>query len=217
MCPYHASLQHLSLASFFLMGLLGSSHCLGMCGPLSLIFLVKTDSHHKKNLLVLAIYHIARLLIYSILGVSIYSLGHKINFFIPSWVFIIFLALFFLFFLFYTKIKLPRFIQNSLFWINAKSLKLPATTRSFIFGFMTPLIPCGLLFAALSMTPLSSSGTEAGFYMFLFGLGTALPLFLGQIGLAYGLLTKGGRYFAPLSKIIALISFAISLYFFYKH
>lgn len=59
------------LYTAFLMGLLGSFHCIGMCGPIA--FMLPLD-HTKpvKKVSQLTTYHIGRLLTYSIIGAFIW-------------------------------------------------------------------------------------------------------------------------------------------------
>lgn len=62
------------LYTAFLMGLLGSFHCIGMCGPIA--FMLPLD-HTKpvKKVSQLTTYHIGRLLTYSIIGALFGLLG----------------------------------------------------------------------------------------------------------------------------------------------
>ena len=55
------------LFSAFILGLLGSFHCVGMCGPIA--FMLPVDrTNALKKVSQIAIYHFGRLLAYSIIG-----------------------------------------------------------------------------------------------------------------------------------------------------
>ncbi len=55
------------LLSALVLGLLGSFHCVGMCGPIAFMLPVDRTSPGKK-ISQIAIYHFGRLLSYSIIG-----------------------------------------------------------------------------------------------------------------------------------------------------
>ena len=62
------------LTSALVLGLLGSLHCLGMCGPIA--FMLPLDhSNTMKKTTQLSIYHLGRLLAYGIIGVLFGLLG----------------------------------------------------------------------------------------------------------------------------------------------
>ena len=55
------------LVSAFVLGLLGSFHCVGMCGPIA--FMLPVDRSNKlKKISQITLYHIGRLLAYGIIG-----------------------------------------------------------------------------------------------------------------------------------------------------
>ena len=59
------------LVSAFILGLLGSFHCIGMCGPIAFMLPVDQTNAYKKVLQISA-YHIGRLITYSIILCFLY-------------------------------------------------------------------------------------------------------------------------------------------------
>ncbi|MBQ0767877.1 MAG: sulfite exporter TauE/SafE family protein, partial [Bizionia sp.] len=68
------------LLSALIFGLLGSFHCVGMCGPIA--FLLPIDRKNKtKRVLQLFSYHAGRLLTYAVLGFIFGLVGKSLNLF----------------------------------------------------------------------------------------------------------------------------------------
>jgi uncharacterized protein len=68
------------LISAFVLGLLGSFHCVGMCGPIAFMLPVDRTNTYKK-VLQITIYHLGRLLAYSIIGFIFGLVGKSLNIF----------------------------------------------------------------------------------------------------------------------------------------
>ena len=68
------------LLSAFILGLLGSFHCVGMCGPIAFMLPVDRTNTVKKSTQI-AIYHIGRLLAYSIIGLVFGLIGKSLYIF----------------------------------------------------------------------------------------------------------------------------------------
>ena len=66
--------------SAFLLGLLGSLHCLGMCGPIAFMLPVDRSSRGRAGFQT-AVYHGGRILAYSIMGLLFGLLGKGLNLF----------------------------------------------------------------------------------------------------------------------------------------
>ena len=173
--------------SAFILGLLGSLHCLGMCGPLSLLLPVDK----RRYLIGRLIYNLGRITTYGLLGLLIGAIGEQAGFAIPQKIIFISLGSFLLLYL-----VIPAK------WKNKLSLWRPVTrmasfTRQAIgrlhkrngfavqygFGLVNGLVPCGLVYAALSGAFLTAGTADAVLFMVLFGAGT-LPMMMsfGVIG-----------------------------------
>ncbi|MGB8375539.1 MAG: sulfite exporter TauE/SafE family protein, partial [Salegentibacter sp.] len=68
------------LISAFIFGLLGSFHCVGMCGPIAFLLPVDRNNNVKK-LGQIFIYHFGRLLAYSLIGLLFGLLGKSLYLF----------------------------------------------------------------------------------------------------------------------------------------
>src|SRR5699024_11221396 len=68
------------LLTVFLFGLLGSFHCIGMCGPIAFMLPVDRTSR-AKGMWQTSLYHMGRLLTYTIIGVLIGLIGSSFQLF----------------------------------------------------------------------------------------------------------------------------------------
>jgi sulfite exporter TauE/SafE len=164
----------------FILGLVGSLHCAGMCGPLALA-LPTANSGRTGFFLGRLAYNLGRILTYSLLGVVFGLAGH---------------ALWFAGFQRWTSIALGLALLAGLIGSRRLALSVPISRlverlkspmstwlrrRSFralaLLGMMNGLLPCGLVYVACAGA-VSVGGTLPGAsYMAVFGLGT-LPMML---------------------------------------
>jgi sulfite exporter TauE/SafE len=167
-----------------LASLTGSLHCVGMCGPL--VIIAEGDAKRWPSA---AIYHTARLGSYVALGAISGALGGWLfgpDRILLSWVASITMAIVFLHLawkLFRGEtphLPLPSFAMQWLQKTWGRSIKTRHVPylKPFLMGLLTPLLPCGWLYAFV----IGAVATEsAGFGMMLmsfFWLGT-LPALLG--------------------------------------
>lgn len=201
-----------AIAAGFMIGVLGSFHCVGMCGPIALSLPVYDQSRSKKFALIL-LYNFGRVLAYASLGLLFGFLGKQ--FFIGGYQRFLSIAagvliLTFLFFSRYldgNKFFIRQFtasIKNAL----GKLLRSEKKFYTYIFiGFLNGLLPCGLVYVAVAAAvatgdPLNSSLLMAGFgfgtfpvmvSVMVFGkfipmqwrnhMRRAMPVFIGLMGL----------------------------------
>ncbi|TAE01163.1 MAG: sulfite exporter TauE/SafE family protein [Bacteroidetes bacterium] len=156
----------------FITGILGSFHCVGMCGS---IVLAVQSKNWQNGLL----YHLGRCLTYAILGLmfgffgkGLYVAGFQQNIsIILGFLMILFVLLpnqnFPFLYQFYTKVK--QYLQP--FHIQNKSVS------AFVLGFLNGLLPCGLVYVAIFAAISTADAYYGALYMFLFGLGT-IPMLL---------------------------------------
>ncbi|MEL4308990.1 sulfite exporter TauE/SafE family protein [Joostella sp. CR20] len=170
------------LLSAVILGLLGSFHCVGMCGPIA--FLLPLDhSKPTKKAFQIFIYHSARLLAYSLigfifgwLGKGLFVSGLQQRLSIVIGVLIIIFALLPL-----RKSKSNFITKNVMRWLSkvqsvlGQQLKSKKTSALFAVGFFNGFLPCGLVYMALFSAVAIGNPLESSLYMALFGLGT-IPL-----------------------------------------
>ena len=179
----------------FTIGLFGSLHCVGMCGPIPM---AKSAAGTSKSGLAgrLLLYNFGRIITYVLLGVMVGALGFGAE--LAGWqstlsvvagVFLL-LAAVFSFNVEYHLLRLPAFGQWQV-WLRRKLGKYfgSNTYSSWLrTGFFNGFLPCGLVYAAVIGAVLTGSILQSAMYMSLFGLGT-IPLmfftvFIGKLSVS---------------------------------
>mgnify|MGYP003624256807 FL=1 len=170
------------LTSALVLGLLGSLHCLGMCGPIAFMLPLDQENNLKKTTQ-LSIYHFGRLLAYGVIGVLFGLLGKGLSLFgiqqklsIGIGVLMILLVLIPGKYLNGHKFLSP--IYSIIGKVKSKlgaELKKKTPDTFLTIGFLNGFLPCGLVYMALLGAIAMGSALEGGLYMMIFGLGT-VPL-----------------------------------------
>ncbi|WP_233883593.1 sulfite exporter TauE/SafE family protein [Tenacibaculum piscium] len=167
--------------SALIFGLLGSFHCIGMCGPIA--FMLPVDRSNKiKQFFQILSYHFGRLFTYSLIGLLFGLLGKGFYFFgFQQQLSIITGVLMILMVLLPKTIqkynfskpitKLVMKVKSSL----GKELKKKGNDTFFTIGFLNGFLPCGLVYMAVFGAIATSNPFSGSLYMFIFGLGT-VPL-----------------------------------------
>lgn len=182
------------LFSAFIFGLLGSLHCVGMCGPIA--FVLPIDRQNKtKGFFQILSYHFGRLFTYSLIGLLFGFLGKGFYLFgFQQQISIIVGFLMILFIVFpklFQKINFSKNINSLIFKVKnalGKELKKKGNDTFFTIGFLNGFLPCGLVYMAVFGAIATSTAFLGSLYMFLFGLGT-IPLMTSVVYL--GNFTKG--------------------------
>lgn len=174
-------MSSLTISMAFLMGLTGSLHCAGMCGPIIWVMPFGMMNGIKKWIGI-AVYHIARISIYVAMALVLHSFK---NLFQPQWQQYISIALGIILLV----VGLISFVPNgklkiSLPWAGFVKKHLgrfignPTIFSLFMAGVLNGLLPCGLEYMALSTTVAAPTVLETALLMYAFGLGT-LPMMIG--------------------------------------
>lgn len=171
------------LIAAFMMGFLGSPHCLGMCGGLVAAFSLsmKDVSPAKRNRLI-ATYHFGRLLSYSILGLVAGLIGVTIleplmrgnsTPRILLGMVLVFVGITMLGAPFLSKLEHlgMRFWQR-LSPLRQKIFPLNTYPRALGAGLLWGYLPCGLVYGALLIAIVAHNPLGGAALMFVFGLGT---------------------------------------------
>lgn len=165
----------------FFIGLFGSIHCIGMCGPLAFAVPV---FENKWWLIVIdkTLYNLGRIVTYSLLGLLVGFIGKQLWLYgfqqgvsLASGLFIIMAGFSRLF-----KIKLSRSKMFPALFAPVNKLLAYALAHCdghFVIGLINGLLPCGFVYLALAGAINTPSPISAGQYMLFFGLGT-FPLML---------------------------------------
>lgn len=169
--------------SVFIASLMGSTHCVGMCTP----FVLASSQSGVKGVIA---YHLSRLVGYILLALPFHFLIKTFSEF-SYWTHLLSAVLMggLLLFVgiqvlkgksFHTSSKLSVKVFGKLYKLKNSPLK------SALIGLLTPLLPCGWLYAFLLVAVSQSTPTMSLVFIVIFWLGTlpalSLVSFLGQQG-----------------------------------
>lgn len=165
----------------FLIGLGGSLHCIGMCGPLMFSSLIN-NTNGSISFIDWLLYQSGRIIIYAIWGIVFGAIGTSARWFGLQQNISLSLGIGMLVILVLTKLfpAFERKFSNILlaqFWkSNLLSLLQSKTKGSdFIAGMLNGILPCGLVYVALAGATAVQDPIKGGLFMIVFGIGT-LPL-----------------------------------------
>ncbi len=173
----------------FLVGLLGSVHCIGMCGPLVMALPISQKTNLHKTI-ALVLYHLGKISSYTILGVLFGLLGSQFPVFglqqNLSMLIGIAMVLYVLY-VFVLKTKHVQFgilnrLYNLVVQTLGKLLKQESRTTFLWIGMLNGLLPCGMIYLALTSAMATQNILEGGLLMAFFGLGTAPALIIAALG-----------------------------------
>jgi len=182
----------------FILGLLSSFHCVGMCGPLAMALPVQNLSLIRKSIAII-LYHSGRIITYTFFGLLFGLLGrHLFVAGYQQWISIS-LGAIILIILLQQKIfhqNRPSFIGQKISgtlnnWMSYL-WNIHSSFSSLLFGMVNGLLPCGMVYYALIGALSTGSLINGLFFMMLFGAGT-LPLMLSVHFLGASYLTLSVR------------------------
>jgi len=169
------------LITAFMMGLLGSFHCVGMCGPIALSLPLKHDNDWAKFFGAL-FYNSGRIVTYAVFGLIFGLIGRSVALFgYQQWLSVI-LGLLILFFIFLPK-KFASFQHQNLILASFQKLRMALGrlfskknySSLFSIGLLNGLLPCGLVYMAAAVAVSAGDVINSIAFMAFFGLGT-LPM-----------------------------------------
>ena len=209
----------------FSTALLGSGHCIGMCGGLVTALGFSADGR-RAGLVFHLLYNLGRTLTYTLIGVAVgwvgsalaykESLQHVTRYLLVASDLIVILA--------------GLGTAGALSWFNLMRLEfagpigsLTSTTRALrnwppalsalplglLFGFL----PCGFLYAMVLTAGQSADPLQGGLIMLAFGIGTMPALFF--VGSAAHLLTSGSRQW--MFRLAGVLVALMGCYNLYRH
>lgn len=169
-------------AAALLLGLLGSVHCIGMCGPIALALPLQREK--TKSLLTgISIYNFGRALTYAILGALSGLAGSAVKWAggqqtlsiaAGALILLTLLANFF-----GKRMQISPLTKGFSAVRNAlgKLFKRNRPDALLFIGMLNGLLPCGLVYAALAGAAATGNILNGALFMFVFGLGTIPVLF----------------------------------------
>lgn len=195
--------------STFTIGLLGSLHCVGMCGPIALA--LPSGKGRMKFITGRLLYNLGRVVTYTIIGALFGLLGLSLSMAgFQQWLSIVTGVVMILMVLlpirYAQKLNLPWLSQFNR-WLKQRFsyfFKKSNWYSHFFIGLFNGLLPCGLVYVALAAAIASGSIVDGMLYMGLFGLGT-MPLMLA-VALAGNIVKISWR-----NKISRLVPYFVTL------
>jgi hypothetical protein len=185
-----------AISAAALAGLVGSPHCIGMCGSFALACGGRI-SHTVA-------WHAGKTLTYAFLGALAGLLGHLVPG--PLWVATVL-----------STLLIVWFAASLAGLVPEPSLKIPGLTRvaaraaakgdlpsRFLFGIATGFLPCGLIYATLGIAVASGDALTGALAMAAFGIGTA-PL-LVVFGLGVGRLVTQRMWTRRALALLVLVA-----------
>lgn len=180
--------EHLILVTALSQGFFGSPHCLGMCGGIvSALTFALADKTPQQRFMLQCVYHLGRLLSYSLLGLGVGLLGKGVisPLFNSQWPYVITGAIMVAVGLYLTGWwrgldKLERVgakLWHTMAPLRQRFMPINNLPRALAAGMLWGFLPCGLVYSALLLAFSSASPTTAAATLFAFGVGT-LPMML---------------------------------------
>ncbi len=192
-------------------GLLGSFHCVGMCGPIAFLLPLDRQSSSKRIFQVVS-YHAGRLTSYAILGFLLGWVGKGLSLFgIQQYLSIAVGVLMIAVVVMPTAVMQRFSITKPVYHLIGKvksnlgtQLKKRDPGTFYTIGFLNGWLPCGLVYMAIFGAMATGVSWQGGFYMILFGLGT-IPLMTTAIYLGNFINAKVKTKILKLIPIVVLI------------
>jgi len=156
------------------LGLAGSMHCLGMCGPIVLALPDKKDSIKISFFSGRLFYNLGRVLTYVIMGFIFGALGQVISLAGFQSALSIVLGILIITSLFLPLSKTMTFFTNNSLWKKTLGNLFKKKSYSALagIGVLNGFLPCGLVYTALAGASASGDILFGGAFMLMFGLGT---------------------------------------------
>jgi sulfite exporter TauE/SafE len=173
----------------FLMGLLGSVHCIGMSGPLVMALPISQKSPFQK-FAAMALYHAGKMGSYGILGLLFGLFGSQFPVFGFQRNISIVIGVTMLLYVLYVFVLKPKHFQlgifnnyyNQIVKLLSRLFKSKSGISFLLIGLLNGLLPCGMIYLALSSSMATQNIWQGGLLMVFFGLGTMPALFMVSIG-----------------------------------
>ena len=193
-----------SLAAAFLVGLLGGTHCIGMCGgivgALSSGLSLEVQASRRHLFVAQLAYNTGRISSYTVAGLLLGLFGQQLGEWavpggfpvgrIVAGVIMILFGVYLagwwhsLLFLERAGARLWKYIEP----LGRRFIPVRSAGQAYLLGLVWGWLPCGMVYAVLALALASGSAVGGGTIMLAFGLGT-LPVML-TMGLAFNTLKR---------------------------
>ncbi len=204
------------LLSALVLGLMGSFHCAGMCGPIAIALPLHGNTVPQK-IFGGTLYNVGRTITYGIMGAIFGLLGQGIQMIgVQQKISVIMGVVMIVSVLFPALFKNQYRMDKSMFSFVGKLKKrigemfsIRSFSSLFFIGMLNGLLPCGLVYMAIAGAIGTGNAAEGTLYMILFGLGT-IPMLL-TISLAGNIMSQAIR--RKINKLIPVMVVVVGLLF----
>jgi uncharacterized protein len=173
--------------SAFVAGLVVSFHCVGMCGPMAVLLSPAGSGTHAFPAIA-SVYQVCRIVSYTVIGALAGALGLLALQWLQAYQLSLFRYLPWALVLFFVGMALrvdrwipkPQWFSRLLWQANAKLRASNCLVAAAVLGTLTPLLPCGPLYAMFGLALMTQSPVRGAEFSLAFGLGTLPLLYLAQ-------------------------------------
>lgn len=184
-------------------GMLGSSHCVGMCGGFALMLGMRQESRVGR-VISQGLYTLGRVFTYAVMGALAGAFGAKLSRSVSDWINVpAALSLVAGLFLIWQGLvaagvrfrRTPASTAHKAPCLMATGfrsiLQAPGRVNVFLAGLLTGLLPCGLVYGFLSLAASTGDLVQGALTMIAFGFGTApLMIATGLSGALLGVVVR---------------------------
>lgn len=195
-------------------GLAGSLHCVGMCGPLVMGFTAKNETAGFNGLLHAFKYSAGRIVTYSLMGLAIGIFGEGVKLTGYQGIISIMTGVILLLTLIVPKIFGVRFnsasLSGMLLGLKGKLSSIltgKGKPKPFTFGMLNGFLPCGFVYTALAASLVPGDVYSSVLVMAAFGVGTSPLLSALFLGSSIGKIFPGFSF----SKVAPYMTIAVSV------
>ncbi len=204
------------LISAMVLGLMGSFHCLGMCGPIVLALPLHGNTVGQK-IYGGVLYNLGRTVTYGTMGALFGLVGQGLQLVGFQQVVSVIMGAAMIVSVMFPKIFRNQYsLEQSAFrWIGklkktiVKMFSIRSFQSLFFIGLLNGLLPCGLVYIAIAGAIATGSVTMGAGYMVVFGIGT-LPLLL-LLGVAGNVLSHNIR--RRINSLIPILVVVVGIFF----
>jgi len=204
------------LLSALVLGLMGSFHCAGMCGPIAIALPLQGNTIGQK-VFGGTLYNFGRTITYGIMGAIFGLLGQGISMIgFQQKISVVMGAIMIISVLFPALFVSKNKAGKSWFSFVAKLKKsigkmfsIRTYSSLFFIGMLNGLLPCGLVYMAIAGAIGTGNVVQGSLYMILFGIGT-IPMML-FISLAGNAMSLGLR--KRINKLIPVLVVVVGIFF----
>lgn len=203
--------EPLSVVTAFVLGLLGSAHCMGMCGGIAATIGLR---QHQKRIDHLLGYNFGRVISYSIAGALVGSLGVLLKGEILGLALRTFAGLLLIAMGLYIAKwwqgllqveKLGGYAWRFIQPFAARLLPVESAKQAITLGFFWGWLPCGLVYSTLLWSATAQSASQSALLMLAFGAGTLPAMLLTGILAQQAQSLLANQYVRSISGLMVII------------